>query len=190
MCDAGRIKHHLKHNLWRPESTILFVGYQAEGTLGRQIVSGEKIVDLFGWQVAVKATIVNNEAYSSHADQRDLVDWISRFEEKPKTVFIVHGEESAQQALSELIQSELNIPIVIPNWLDKIELKPVEIKKPFSVIYEAGPKPFKQSKSSEAEETYLKVRNKLNKLYESRTGKAQFEELIEELGKVERILGP
>jgi len=190
MCDAGRIKHHLKHNLWRPESTILFVGYQAEGTLGRQIVSGEKIVDLFGWQVAVKATIVNNEAYSSHADQRDLVDWISRFEEKPKTVFIVHGEESAQQALSELIHSELNIPIVIPNWLDKIELKPVEIKKPFSVIYEAGPKPFKQSKSSEAEETYLKVRNKLNKLYESRTGKAQFEELIEELGKVERILGP
>lgn len=191
MCDAGRIKHHLKHNLWRPESTILFVGYQAEGTLGRQIVSGEKIVDLFGWQVAVKATIVNNEAYSSHADQRDLVDWVKGFSRsKPKTVFIVHGEESAQQALSELIQNELNIPTVIPNWLDEIELKPVEIKKPFSIIYEAESKPVKQSKSSTAEEAYLKVRSKLNKLYESRTGNAQFEELIEELGKVERILGP
>lgn len=191
MCDAGRIKHHLKHNLWRPESTILFVGYQAEGTLGRQIVSGEKIVDLFGGQVAVKANIVNNEAYSSHADQRDLVDWVKSFgSSKPKTVFIVHGEDCSQQALSELIQNELNIPTVIPNWLDEIELKPVEIKKPFSVISVAEPKPFERSKSTAAEEAYLKVRSKLNKLYETRSDSAQFEKLIEELGEVERILGP
>lgn len=189
MCDAGRIKHHLKHNLWRPESTILFVGYQAEGTLGRQIVSGKKIVDLFGWQVAVKATIVNNEAYSSHADQKYLVDWVKGFSStKPKTVFIVHGEESAQQALSELIQNELNLPTVIPSWLDEIELKPVETKKMINVIHEAEHIPPDWGKALEAEQTYLKVRKKLNKLYEARSDRTQFEQLIEELSEIEQII--
>lgn len=124
MCDAGRIQYHLQHNLWRPESTILFVGYQAEGTLGRQIVSGEKLVELLGRQITVKARIEDNRAYSAHADQRDLLNWLHKFEHKPKTIFIVHGEEEVQKVLSEKIQEELKIETIIPNWLDEVELRP------------------------------------------------------------------
>ncbi len=122
MCDAGRIQHHLKHNLGRPESTILFVGYQAEGTLGRKITEGAKSVELFGEQVEVKATIDTDLSYSAHADQRELLNWISKFVSKPKTVFVVHGEEAAQQKLAELIQDKLKIPVKIPDWLEVVEL--------------------------------------------------------------------
>lgn len=125
MCDAGRIQHHLLQNLWRPESTILFVGYQAEGTLGRQIVSGSKEVEILGKPVSVKARIEDNRAYSAHADQNDLLNWINSFKQKPKTVYIVHGEKEAQTALSEKIREELKIETVIPDWLDEIELKGV-----------------------------------------------------------------
>ncbi|MBW6464266.1 MAG: MBL fold metallo-hydrolase [Bacillota bacterium] len=124
MCDAGRIQYHLQHNLWRPESTILFVGYQAEGTLGRQIVSGEKLIELLGRQITVKARIEDNRAYSAHADQRDLLNWLHKIEHKPKTIFIVHGEEEVQKVLSEKIQEELKIATVIPDWLDEVELRP------------------------------------------------------------------
>jgi metallo-beta-lactamase family protein len=116
MCDAGRIQYHLRQNLPRPESTILFVGYQAEGTLGREIISGAEEVELFGKFMPVRAEIVNNEAYSAHADQRDLVNWLAKFERKPKKVFIIHGEDEAQQSLAKLIEDELKIPTAIPSW--------------------------------------------------------------------------
>ncbi|MDW7738662.1 MAG: MBL fold metallo-hydrolase [Bacillota bacterium] len=122
MCDAGRIQYHLLHNLWRPESTVLFVGYQAEGTLGRQIISGDKNVELFGKQITVKARIEDNRAYSAHADQRDLLNWLKGIKHKPKTIYIVHGEEDAQTALSKKIWEEFKIETVIPDWLDEVEL--------------------------------------------------------------------
>jgi metallo-beta-lactamase family protein len=125
MCDAGRIQYHLLHNLWRPECTIMFVGYQAEGTLGRQIISGEKTVELFGKEISVEARIEDNRAYSAHADQKDLLNWLDHFKKKPKTVFIVHGEEEAQETLAHLIQEKLAIETVIPDWRDRIELKPI-----------------------------------------------------------------
>lgn len=122
MCDAGRIQYHLRQNLPRPESTILFVGYQAEGTLGREIISGAEEVELFGKWVPVRATIINNEAYSAHADQRDILNWIAKFKRKPKQIFIVHGEETAQQDLAKLIEEELQIPTLIPGWQDEVKL--------------------------------------------------------------------
>ena len=91
MCDAGRIRHHLKHNLWRPECAIVFVGYQAEGSLGRRLLDGAKTVKLFGEEIAVNAKIVNFKGLSSHADRTHLLEWAEHFQPRPKQVFVVHG---------------------------------------------------------------------------------------------------
>ena len=116
MCEVGRIKHHLKHNLYRPECTVLFVGYQADGTLGKRILSGEKLVKIFGEEIAVKAEIRNLDAFSGHADKDGLLDWIDEFDQKPKNIFIVHGEYDVQQKFSELIKERFNINTVIPDY--------------------------------------------------------------------------
>ena len=92
MCDAGRIRHHLKHNLWRPESTVVFVGYQSEGSLGRRLLDGVSEVKLFGETIAVKAQMVNFPGLSSHAGLTGLLNWIQAFSPKPKQVFVVHGD--------------------------------------------------------------------------------------------------
>ena len=116
MCEVGRIKHHLKHNLFRPECTVLFVGYQADGTLGKRIVSGEKLVKIFGEEIAVRAEIKNLDAFSGHADIDGLLDWINRFETKPANIFIVHGEYDVQQKFAESIKQKFGINTVIPDY--------------------------------------------------------------------------
>ncbi len=105
MCEAGRIRHHLKHNLWREECTILFVGYQAHGTLGRTILEGATSVKLFGEQVEIKARIEKLDGISGHADQEGLLRWLHAFEPKP-TVFIVHGEDLVCEHFKTTIQNE------------------------------------------------------------------------------------
>ncbi|MBP2031708.1 metallo-beta-lactamase family protein [Clostridium algifaecis] len=103
MCEAGRIKHHLKHNLWRKESSIVFVGYQAEGTLGRKIIDGAKKVKIFGEEIAVNAKIFNLQGLSGHADKNGLFNWLSSFKSKPKKVILVHGDEKASKDFSDLL---------------------------------------------------------------------------------------
>lgn len=105
MCDAGRIRHHLKHNLWRGDSSVIFVGFQAEGTLGRLLVDGAKTVKLFGEEIAVKAKIHNLKGFSAHADKDGLLKWIGSFNEKPKQVFVVHGEEKTTEKYAEELSS-------------------------------------------------------------------------------------
>lgn len=106
MCEAGRIKHHLKHNLWRKESSIVFVGYQAEGTLGRAILDGTKRVKIFGEEIAVNAQIYNLQGLSGHADRQGLITWLDSFKNKPKGVLLVHGEEESQNSFKELLDSK------------------------------------------------------------------------------------
>ncbi|MBZ9622444.1 MBL fold metallo-hydrolase [Clostridium sp. FP2] len=106
MCEAGRIKHHLKHNLWRKESSIVFVGYQAVGTLGRSILEGAKEVKIFGEPIAVKAHIYNLEGLSGHADKNGLLNWIDSFMEKPKEILLVHGDAEAQESFQQLLDSK------------------------------------------------------------------------------------
>ena len=105
MCDAGRIKHHLKHNLWRRESTILFVGYQAVGSLGRQILEGAETVKLFGEAIEVKAEIARLAGVSGHADKEGLLTWIGHFSPKPQRVFVVHGDDAVCEAFTAELTS-------------------------------------------------------------------------------------
>lgn len=116
MCEVGRIKHHLKHHLWDPNSTVLFVGYQAPGTLGRRIVDGEKVVRIFGEEIAVNARIEYIEGYSGHADQEWLMNFIYSFITKPKHVFLVHGEPNGQEILKAKIEEEAKLPVIIPEY--------------------------------------------------------------------------
>ncbi|NLZ93889.1 MAG: MBL fold metallo-hydrolase [Firmicutes bacterium] len=121
MADAGRIKHHLKHNLWRPESTVLFVGYQAEGTLGRQIRDGAKRVKIFGEEIKINAQIMALDGFSAHADRNELVAWLGKFHKKPKQVFLVHGEEDVLIQFSAKIEKELGLATYVPGYLETWE---------------------------------------------------------------------
>ncbi len=133
MCEAGRIRHHLKHNLWRPECTILFVGYQAIGTLGRAIIDGKKEVKLFGEPIEVRARIAQLAGMSGHADKNGLLEWIGGFEEKPKKVFVVHGEDSVTTAFAGCLQHEYGFDAYAPYSGTEFDLLSGEF------IYEAEP---------------------------------------------------
>jgi metallo-beta-lactamase family protein len=109
MCEAGRIRHHLKHNLWDPKNSIVFVGYQAEGTLGRALIDGVKEVKLFGETVIVAAEIHNLEGFSGHADQNGLLDWLGGFQKIPKQIFLVHGEEQSTIDFAKAAQERLGL---------------------------------------------------------------------------------
>ena len=114
MCEAGRIRHHLKHNLWNPKNSIVFVGYQGQGTLGRSLVEGIKMVTLFGEEIQVNAEIHNLEGFSGHADQNGLFAWLAHFEQKPKQIFLVHGEEESKKNFAKLVNEKLSYePIVV-----------------------------------------------------------------------------
>ena len=122
MCDVGRIKHHLKHNIWNPKSTILFVGYQATGTLGYEIVNGAKKVTIFGEEFAVNARIEYIEGYSGHADQEGLMNFVYSFYNKPKHIFLVHGEEESQEVLRNKILENTGIGVTIPEYGETYQL--------------------------------------------------------------------
>ena len=122
MCEVGRIKHHLKHNIWNPKSTILFVGYQAPGTLGRTIVDGAKKVKIFGEEFSVEARVEYIEGYSGHADQEWLLNFVYSFIKKPKHIFLVHGEPNGQLVLKNKIVENANIPVTIPDFGEKYTL--------------------------------------------------------------------
>ncbi|MCQ2412984.1 MAG: MBL fold metallo-hydrolase [Sphaerochaetaceae bacterium] len=122
MCEAGRIQHHLKHNLYKRESTIVFTGYQAQGTLGSKILGGAKALQIRGEKIAVNATIKKLDGISGHADQRGLLNWIDGFTQKPKKVFVVHGDESSSIGFSTLLQETRNLDSTAPRIGQTFEL--------------------------------------------------------------------
>jgi metallo-beta-lactamase family protein len=137
MCTAGRIKHHLKHNLWREGASVVIVGFQAEGTTGRKIVEGAKRVRIFRENVAVRAKVFTIGGFSAHADQDDLLQWISNFESNPR-VFVVHGERTASEALANMIRTRFNLETHIPTWKQQLILKPKETAYEEPPVEEAG----------------------------------------------------
>ncbi len=138
MCEAGRIRHHLKHNLWRPECTILFVGYQSLNTLGRAILEGATEVKLFGEKIQVLAQIRRLTGLSGHADKNGLIEWVKAFKEKPRKVFVVHGEDEVCESFAGCLQAEHGIHAYAPYSGTVFNLLSGKLE------YEASPIPFKK----------------------------------------------
>jgi metallo-beta-lactamase family protein len=123
MCTAGRIKHHLKHRISRPENTILFVGYQGRGTLGRLILEGKEDVRIHGRSRRVKARIAQIHGFSGHADRGALLRWLGHLETPPRRVFVTHGEEEVSLAFASQIEDQLRWPTYVPEYLETVELE-------------------------------------------------------------------
>lgn len=124
MCNAGRIKHHLRHNLWRKGASIIFTGYQAVGTPGRRIIDGAKSITFLGDEIAVAARIFTIGGFSGHAGQSQIIDWVGRFAGPGLKIFLVHGEEKAQKTLADLLGRRYALPVEIPSYLEEITITP------------------------------------------------------------------
>ncbi len=123
MCEAGRIRHHLKHNLWDSRNSIVFVGYQAEGTLGKQLVNGLDTVSLFGEEIKVRAEIYSLEGFSGHADRDGLYAWLNGFVQKPKHVFLIHGETDSKNDFSDYVREKMGYECTVVNGISEYELQ-------------------------------------------------------------------
>ena len=123
MANAGRVRHHLRHNLWRSGASIVFVGFQAQGTPGRNIVDGAKKIRLFNEDIAIKAKIWTIGGFSAHAGQSQLLDWLGNFQNKKMPVFLIHGESAAQDQLALLIRQNMGFDVTIPEYLEEIKIK-------------------------------------------------------------------
>jgi metallo-beta-lactamase family protein len=138
MCTAGRIKHHLKHNLWREGASLVIIGFQAQGTTGRRIIEGAKHVKIFREDVTVRAKVFTIGGFSAHADQKDLVEWVSHFESKPQ-VFLVHGEVTACEVLAKEIEKKLQLKTHVPGWKEQLILKTREVAIEKHVVEDMTP---------------------------------------------------
>lgn len=147
MCEAGRIRHHLKHNLWRKDCTILFAGYQAMGTLGRSIVDGAESVRLFGEVIQVHAKIRIFHGISGHADKQGLLNWIDAMENKPSKVFVVHGEDSVTDEFAELVTDTFGIPSFAPYSGGAVDLLTGEVLEIGNSVLKPKPKPVVKQKN-------------------------------------------
>jgi metallo-beta-lactamase family protein len=123
MCEAGRIKHHLKHNLWKKNCSVIFVGYQAEGTLGRKIRDGAKNVKILGEDIHVNAEVYSVEGFSGHADKNGLIDWLRNFTVQPEKLFIVHGEPDAKAEFAKEVKETLGMDCIVPEYGQVYEIK-------------------------------------------------------------------
>lgn len=166
MCDAGRIRHHIKHNVWRRECTIVFAGYQAEGTLGRLLLEHADKVKLFGEEIAVEAEIATMQAMSSHADQAGLVRWISAYEERPERVFLVHGDDGAMETLSGLL-SEKGFRVDCPysgSSFDLARNEWIRIAEPVPFVKEMSALPAAEPRQRSAGAAYDRLLSAYEKL--------------------------
>ena len=156
MCEAGRIRHHLKHNLWNPKNSIVFVGYQGQRTLGRSLIEGIKMVTLFGEEIQANAEIHNLEGFSGHADQNGLFAWLAHFQQKPKEIFLVHGEEDSKKDFAKLVNEKLSYEpvVVMGNSEFDLDMNKSEITNMEGASYQAA-----------EEEKIQKVRDKLSSIH-------------------------
>lgn len=170
MCESGRIKHHLKHHLWRPESHVVIIGYQGEGTLGRRIVDGAKKVKILGEEIAVKARVHTLGGFSAHADQKGLLQWLSHFRSSNLRVFVNHGEEKASMELGRLIRERFQVETSIPQWMERTTLFAAEPPR-VSVLLPSEKEPPKAPRPTQTllglvrdlDRSYKRLRRRLRK---------------------------
>ena len=162
MCEAGRVRHHLKHNLWRPESTVLFVGYQAVGTTGRRILDGAKEIKLFAEDIAVNAEIAFLPGKSGHADKDGLIRWITAFREKPQMVFVNHGDDAAMKAYAACLADEYGFAVTAPFSGAVFDLALGEyIEAPAGIPTEKSKEKARSGRAADAYEALVKAGERL-----------------------------
>lgn len=164
MANAGRIKHHLRHNLWRPGASVVFVGWQGVGTPGRKIVGGAKKIKIFGEDVAVNAKIFTIGGFSGHAGQDELLSWLSTMKGSSVKIILVHGESEAQNEFAELIRKEYGFEVHIPEYMEELELEPGEDLHPVVDMDIARPQVDWQFLLDDSEKLYAELRKRLSKL--------------------------
>lgn len=187
MADAGRILHHLKHNLWRPESSVVLVGYQAEGSLGRRLVDGVRRVKIMGEEINVRAKVFNLDGFSAHGDQEVLLDWLAHFSALPAGVFVVHGEPEQSAALAEMIKDKLKVAAYVPHYGDTVTISGRE----FGI--EAGRMTLLEPAAAELQLAleqldgeYMELRKRLEGM--AGAGQTRLAELVRGTGKVRRSM--
>ena len=186
MCEAGRIRHHLKHNLWRPECSIVFVGYQVEGTLGRKILNGAESVKLFNEEIAVKADIRELEDISGHADKDMLLDWLGNLKMPPRKVFVNHGDDEVCDLFAESIREKLGFDAVAPFSGDAFDLLKEEFTEKAEIVRAVSKKQAAHEKVSSVYNALLEAGHRLLRIIEKNKGGAnkdlqKFAERIEAL---------
>lgn len=188
MCEAGRILHHLKHNLWRPQSHILFVGYQAEGTLGRRLLEGAKIVKIMGEEINVQAKVHSIGAFSAHADQKGLLEWLEGYQNRPQGLFIVHGESDAQQVLASIVEEKLEIRSYIPKLGERFELHQSTVVEQNLPLPSTAQSFLLDQSVTDIEHLLLNLRNNIQASEDTALIHSQIEQIKEQVSKLELLI--
>ena len=165
MADAGRVLHHLKHNLWRKDSSVIFAGYQAEGSLGRRLTEGVKKVRIMGEEIAVGAKIYNLKGASAHADKNQMLALYKGMQQKPKAFFVVHGEYTAATSFAQLLQNELGTATVVPQFGDSVIIDGTDWKlEQSSIVSEIPEVQLLRAYMHELEKSYLVYRDRVEQI--------------------------
>ena len=165
MADAGRVLHHLKHNLWKDNSIVIFAGFQAEGTIGRRLLDGEKKIKILGEDIRVNAKIYNTKGFSAHADKEQLLTWFGKMKMQPKAYFVTHGEYDASLSFADALQRKLGTASYIPQFGDCVEIAGTEWRVEASALVEAVPEALElRGYLRGLEKEYLRQRTKIEQI--------------------------
>ncbi|NLU43444.1 MAG: MBL fold metallo-hydrolase [Acholeplasmataceae bacterium] len=187
MADAGRVLHHLKHNLWRSDSSVIFAGFQAEGSMGRRLVEGVKRVKIMGEEIAVKAKIYNMTGFSAHADKDQMLTMFKNMKQKPSAFFIVHGEYDSASAFAETLRNTLGTATVIPNYGDSIIINGTDWKLETSPIITGVPEVEElRDYMRHMEKDYLLYKNKVEQT--AVTDSAKIADMKKKLEKIRQYI--
>lgn len=186
MATAGRVRHHLKHNLWDPKNSVIIVGYQAEGSTGRKLVEGAKKVSLLGEEIKVEASIYSLQGFSAHADRTMLLNWIGHFKKFPKKIFLVHGEEKAITALKSEIENKWQANVHVPDLGDSVELYAADTKFNDSLVKEYEQRHEELLDLTERVEGLLKETNLDKDIYDKKFVKNNYDDLKDTLLNLEK----